>query len=392
MRILYLCADRGIPVRGVKGASVHVRESTEAFTASGHEVELVAQRLGSPQGGEPSVPVVAVPPSQEVEALSRPLRPQAYDAELESAVEELIDRRRPDLLYERYTLFGLAGVGAARKSGVPHFLEVNAPLVEEAASHRGLRELPAARAAERKILAETDRVFAVSRELARMLDVDPARVEVLPNAVNPERVRPGGKRAKVRRNLGLEGDFVVGFVGSLKPWHGVEVLLEAFRRLAEREPLARLLLVGDGPERQKIEARAAEMDGRVVLTGSVGHESVLGYVEAMDACTAPYSTAQNFYFSPLKVFEYMAMGRPVVASRVAQITELINPEETGLLVEPGDPDALAEALFRISRSPEAALRMGSSGRRWVTEHRTWERNVHQIVSAYERLSEKVVPR
>jgi glycosyltransferase involved in cell wall biosynthesis len=394
MRILYLCADRGIPVRGVKGASVHVRESTEAFAASGHEVLLVARRLGLPEGGEPSVPVITVPPSRRVEALPKPLRLQAYDAELESALEELIDRRRPDLLYERYALFGLAGVRAARKSVIPHFLEVNAPLVEEAASHRGLREIQEARSAEREVLAQTDRVFAVSRELARMLEVGPARVEILPNAVNPKRVRPRGRRDEARRNLGLERAFVVGFVGSLKPWHGVDVLLEAFRRLAAREPRARLLLVGDGPERKKIEHQASEvgMAGRVVLTGSVGQERVLGCLEAMDVCTAPYPTAQNFYFSPLKVFEYLAMGRPVVASRVAQITELLRSEETGLLVEPGDPGALAEALLRVARRPEAALRMGRAARRWVVEHRTWGHNVHQIVNAYEKLPAKVVRR
>jgi glycosyltransferase involved in cell wall biosynthesis len=394
VRVLYLSTDRGIPVRGVKGASVHVRESTEAFAASGYEVLLVARRLGVPEGGEPSVPVITVPPSRRVEALPKPLRPQAYSAELESTLEELIDRWRPNLLYERYALFGLAGVRAARKSGVPHFLEVNAPLVEEAASHRGLREVLEAKSAEREVLTETDRVFAISWELARMLEVDPARVEVLPNAVNPERVRPRGRRDETRRNLGLERDFVVGFVGSLKPWHGVEVLLEAFRRLARRVPRARLLLVGDGPEREKIEHQVSEagMAGRVVLTGSVEQEKVLGYLEAMDVCTAPYPTAENFYFSPLKVFEYLAMGRPVVASRVGQIIELIGHEETGLLVEPGDPGALAESLLRIARRPEAALRMGRAARRWVVEHRTWERNVNQVVNAYERLPEKVVRR
>ncbi len=392
MRVLYLSTDRGIPIRGVKGASVHVREFTEAFASSGHEVLLVAQRLGPLEGGEPSVPVTAIPPSPKVRALLKALQPRAYNAELEPALEELIADWRPDLLYERYALFGLAGVRTARRSGVSHFLEVNAPLVEEATAHRGLREVPAAKSAEREILAATDQVFAVSRELARMLEVDPTKVEVLPNAVNPERVRPDGRRETVRRTLGFEDDFVVGFVGSLKPWHGVEVLLEAFRRLAEREPRARLLLVGDGPEREKIEAHAADMTGRVVLTGPVGHEMVLGYLEAMDVCTAPYSTAKDFYFSPLKVFEYMAMGRPVVASRVAQIIDLIKPEETGLLVEPGDPNALAEALARVARRPEAALRMGSAARRWVVEHRTWERNVGQVVDAYEKLPEKVVRR
>jgi glycosyltransferase involved in cell wall biosynthesis len=205
-------------------------------------------------------------------------------------------------------------------------------------------------------------------------------------------VRPEGRRNETRQNLGLERAFVVGFVGSLKPWHGVEVLLEAFRRLVRRESRARLLLVGDGPEREKIEHQAAGMAGRVVLTGSVGQERVLGCLEAMDVCTAPYPTAENFYFSPLKVFEYLAMGRPVVASRVAQITELLRPEETGLLVEPGDPVALAEALLRVARRPEVALRMGRAARRWVVEHRTWEHNVHQIVNAYEKLPAKVVRR
>jgi glycosyltransferase involved in cell wall biosynthesis len=396
VRVLYLNTDRGIPVRGTKGASVHVREFTKALQDAGHEVLLVTRRLSPDGGDEPAVPVREIPPPPEVKDLPKDRQHKAYNAALAPVLGGVIAEWKPDLVYERYALFGTAGVRTAGEVGVAHFLEVNAPLVEEAAKYRGLAGAEAAREAERELFAATDRIFVVSEELGAMLGADPQKITVLPNAVDPERTAPHGtRRGLVRRSLGLGDEaFVVGFSGSLKPWHGIGVLLDAFASVTKRLPEARLLLVGDGPERVAVERSASEgkMAGRVVLTGAVGHEEVPGYLQAMDVCTAPYPTAEGFYFSPLKVFEYMAAGRPVVASRAGQISALIEHGRSGLLVEPGDPEALAGALLRVAANPQEAARMGREARRRVVEEHTWERNAQRVAAAFERMREGALSR
>src|SRR5262249_27398765 len=150
--------------------------------------------------------------------------------------------------------------------------------------------------------------------------------------------------------------------GTLKPWHGLRVLLEAFAMLYGRDPRTRLLIVGDGPERENLAAEALSqgLSAAVHFTGAVSPDAVPGLLNSMDVAVAPYPTLRNFYFSPMKVYEYMAAGLPVVASRVGQLQQLIQTEVNGLLVPPGDATALVGALERLRSQPELRLRLGRS--------------------------------
>src|SRR2546430_5907400 len=163
-------------------------------------------------------------------------------------------------------------------------------------------------------------------------------------------------------------------VGSMKPWHGLDVLVEAFARLHERAPDARLLLVGDGPARAAVcaELSARGLTGVVHCTGAVAPHEVPGLVTSADVAVAPYPDASRFYFSPLKVYEYMAAGRAVVASRVGQLETVIQHDVNGLLCAPGDSAALAAALARLQREPELGARLGRAARANVLRGHTWE--------------------
>jgi len=302
MRVAYVCADVGVPVFGQKGCSVHVQEVVAALRRTGAAVDLFAARL---DGAAPpplrDVTVEPLPCPRQGDAAERERAALAANAALESALA----RRGPfDVVYERYSLWSFAGMEHARDAGAAGLLEVNAPLVEEQAAHRRLVDRELAERVAGRAFAAASALLAVSDSLARRLEHHPAalgRVHVVPNAVDPQRfpadlppTRPAG-----------EGVLTVGFLGSLKPWHGLAALAEAFALLHERRPASRLLVVGDGPERAAFESALARRGVREAaeLTGAVSPDAVPGLLASMDIAVAPYPPQPGFYFSPLKVYE-----------------------------------------------------------------------------------------
>ena len=379
MRIAYVCADLGVPVFGRKGCSVHVQEMIRAFHRSGADVELFAARADGPLPPELEgvrvrrLPAVraAAPGIAAVEVLNR-------------ALAVGLSQAGPfDMVYERYSLWSAAAMEHAHAAGVPGVLEVNAPLIEEQAEHRELRDTRGAAAMAARVFGAASALLAVSAEVAAWLARQPAahgggRVHLVPNGVDPERFRPDVPPALPAQ----PGIFKVGFVGSMKRWHGVPVLIEAFAALHARVPETRLLLVGDGPEQAAIVADLArrKLTDAAHLTGSAAPRDVPGLLTSMDAAVAPYPDAKRFYFSPLKVYEYLASGRAVVASRVGQVAAIIQHEVNGLLCPPGDAGALADALQRLHNDPPLVARLGQAARTSALEHQSWEARAATIIA------------
>lgn len=377
MRIAYLCADPGVPVFGSKGSSVHVQSVVRALLRRGADVTLFAARCdGPPPPGLERVTCCALPRPPRGEAASRESALLAANGALGAALEE----RGPfDLVYERYSLWSYAGMEYAYARGLPALLEVNAPLIEEQAQHRELVDRAGAERVAWRVFGAASALLAVSAGVADYLRALPpaqGRVHVIPNAVDPARFhrRPPGPAA--------DGGFTVGFVGTLKPWHGLDLLIDAFAMLRSRAPEARLLLVGDGPERGAVERRLAALalSDAAWLIGAVSPESIPAMLAAMDVAVAPYPQLERCYFSPLKLFEYMAAGLPVVASRIGQIPTLIEHGRSGLLCPPGDAETLADALAQLHADPALRARLGAAGRETVLRRYTWDSVACQILA------------
>jgi glycosyltransferase involved in cell wall biosynthesis len=396
MKIAYLTFDFGVPAVGTRGSTIHVRQVTRALQALGHEVKVYSPNPG-PEGdpGFVALPLSGLSgrtdrllkrdASAMAPHLRRELRRLLYAENVQHRLLPLLSDQRPDFLYERYSLFGYAGVELSKTLGVPLLLEVNAPLAREAATHRDLVLRQTAVELEARVLNEASTVLAVSRavaEHAMSLGVPQERVEVVPTGVDAAAFRPDVSGASWRARLDLDDKHVVGFVGSLRPWHDLETVVDAVRRLVAGGMPARLLVVGDGPPLDWLKAQSDV----VVCAGAVPHEDVPALHAAMDAVVVPYGPEGDHYFSPIKMYEAMASGRPVVGARTGQVASVIADGENGLLYEPGDAQDLADKLRR-ALYPDAADRLGAAARSTILGRYTWSHVAQRIIETAERLLE-----
>lgn len=396
MRIAYVTADHGIPVFGDKGASIHIQELVRALGNLGHEVVVLAARVGGDERplGERVIKIRALSElagkTASDDAATRRLAKERYYIEIAGAVERELHALHAvggfDLIYERYSLWSAAGVRAARALAVPCVIEMNAPLVLEQRRYRQLVLTAEAEAIEREVLSDARSIAAVSTALRNYAidnGADPAHVFVLPNGVDTERFHPSGPVASPMPEVDAP---VIGFVGSLKPWHGLDTLLDALRTLRDRDVPAHLLIVGDGPLRAWIEGyvSGAGLTDRVTLTGWVGHDAVPSLVRSVDIAVAPYPPLDDFYFSPLKLYEYLAAGRAVVASAIGQVEQAIDDGRTGLLVPAGDPSGLANALERLCRDEPLRRSLGQAAFA-AAQGFTWDANARRVIEIAQTL-------
>ncbi len=402
LHIAYVCADKGVPVGGRKGASAHVTELVRALVGRGAHVRIVATRTADAANADGFVaPVFDVSAERTARAIGRSIfegsdRPRTHARAAEArglmlnqavakTLERLHKRWRVDAVYERYSLWSYAGLVFARTARLPFVLEVNAPLRREQARYRTLDNEAAAADIEHFLFSGAGRVAVPSSQLLPYVVEHGARasaVQVMPNAAEPARYSRRGQRRKGRNE-----PFVVGFLGTLKPWHGLDNLFRAFRILYRGDASYRLLIVGDGPMRRSLEksARSMGMHAAVEFSGDVAHDEVPELLARMDVGVAPYSALPGFYFSPLKLFEYMAAGLPVVASDIGQIREIVTNRKTGLLVPPGAIRPLAAAISGLRSRPAAAVNLSRAARTMIGRRYTWRHNADRVIRAFHAL-------
>ncbi|WP_149537285.1 glycosyltransferase family 4 protein [Siccirubricoccus phaeus] len=372
MRILY--SHR---IQSRDGMSVHLDSLVAALRAEGHEVLVVgpAAYAEASFGGESRLTALV---RRKLPGFAAELAELAYSIPAYFRLARAARAFRPEAVYERYNLFFLSGALLARRLQLPFLVEVNAPLAEERARFGGLALGALARWTERFVWRAADRALPVTEVLAghlRAAGVAPARILVVPNGIDlaefPAPAPPAPKPV-----------VTLGFVGFVRDWHGLDAVVRAIAGFRGNVPLE-LLVVGEGPARPGLEKLAAELGiaDRVRFTGLQGREAIPDLVAGFDIALQPAAVA---YASPLKVFEYMAAGRAIVAPDQPNLREVLADGETALLFAPETPGAMWAAVERLARDPALRARLGAAARAAVlARDLTWAGNARRVAALFQ---------
>jgi len=360
------------------GQLVHIEELVNALRALEHEVTVVGPGPGPEESSDSGGPRARrLLPRPVAEALEF-----GYNAVAFARLAAAWLRNRPDALYERYNLFLLAGTWLKMLTGCPFVVEVNAPFSKERRAYGGLAFEALARSVERHVWQRADAVIVVTQALAADVmaaGVAPDRIVVIPNGIDPARFAavPPTEAAKAR--LGLAGTLVLGFTGFPRDWHRLERVIDYIADAPGGDHL-RLLIVGDGPMVPTLKRHAAtrHVAERIIFAGVVPRERVGDYVAAFDVALQPHATP---YASPLKMVEYMALGRTIVAPDLPNIRELMVHRENAILFNLNDDGALLRALDEVLADPMLRQRLGEGARRTIAEKGlTWRHNAERTIA------------
>lgn len=374
----------------VGGAMTHVRGFLGGLASIGGTCQIYAGRLL--QSDQFSVRVV---PSKTQLSLFPEAFTLGFNLAFARRVRPQLKKCRPRALYQRHRRFAIAGALLSRRLGIPLILEFNGSEVWTARFWDPTRFHSWLALCEEFSLACASMIIVVSDVLRDELvsrGIPPARILVNPNGVDTDRFRPdcGGKQ--VRAQLGItNGDLVVGFVGTFSYWHGVDVLRTAILKVldsVEQDSVLRrlkFLLIGQGPlfpDLKKAVLDHPRAEATVIFSGALAHDLVPSYLDATDIVLSPHvpmPDGRPFFGSPTKLFEYMAISKAIVASRLDQLAVVLDDQKTALLVAPGDPDELVAAIRALAADPRLRMRLGENAREVAISKHTWARNARQVL-------------
>lgn len=404
LKIGYVWQYEAADLSPVSATALHIQAVVRALEARSHQVRVLALQRGLPSYSddlETWHPVQARPLPPLLRLIERPVRGAQSRLRLpylnyfesyrfSQAVE--VAFQGYDLFYERFWLNSYGALLAAQRMGLPLVYEVNGDLVEEYAQLKielSPLQWKAIHWVTRWMFRRAARVVTVSEVLREKVlhrwRIPADQVVTVPNGAKVEVFSRASGGGALSERYGLNGHPAIMFVGSFKPWHGLDLLVEAFSRLAGSHPQARLVFVGDGPERKALEAQARRLDlgEQVIFTGAVPHEEVAALLSAAEvAVVNPRVSPASISQSPLKLFEYMAAGKAIVAPRVPNLQAILTDGENALLVPPDEPEALRQALARLLDQAELRRALGEAARRQALKRHSWGRTAQVLETIF----------
>nr|WP_217344913.1 glycosyltransferase family 4 protein [Noviherbaspirillum sp. L7-7A]MBV0879110.1 glycosyltransferase family 4 protein [Noviherbaspirillum sp. L7-7A] len=372
--------------RSKDGQYVHIEEMIRALRQLGHEVIVVAPPSAETEDFGSDAGMVAWL-KRSIPKWMYELMELAYSLVAYRRLVRAVREHRPDCLYERYNLFLPAGIWLKRKFGLPMLLEVNAPIFEERARYDGLALKGLARWSQAYTWNAADYVLPVTQVLGDIVasyGVPRERIVVIPNGINASQFSEAPESRAAKAALGLEGNIVLGFTGFVRDWHGLDKVITM---IADDPPESsrHLLVVGDGPARPALEAQARELniEHRVSFTGVIGRDEVARYVAAFDIALQP---AVVEYASPLKLFEYLALGKAIIGPAQPNLMEILTDGQNAVLFDPKAADGMAAAIGKLSADVALRERMGENARKTINDKRlTWRENAMRAVELFKRI-------
>jgi glycosyltransferase involved in cell wall biosynthesis len=409
LRVAYVMQNVGVDLAAEVGQMMLIRQTIHGLEQAGHTVDLLNLQgrdvIAYPdladltQQRQLSLGMSGKRPFQLSESVLRRLHGLfrlPYLAGFDSRrFYEACLRALPNyqICHEYAGLLSVGAAYASKKADVPYVLTVDADLLLEADVMgdpiMGVRR-KVARWAAQKSYQLADQIITVSaptkKNLVQNWGVTAEKISVIPNGVNVSLFNQPVDTARVRAEVGVGDAPVIMFVGGFQMWHGLDKLLQAVAVVANILPEVRLLLVGDGPARPFVEEniRRLDLSKRVTITGFQPHARIPQLLAIANVVTVPYpKLPQEMWFSPLKLYEYMAAGKAIIASSAGQIKHVIRHDENGLLVTPGDVTELAEACLHLLQNKAEQVRLGENARQEAEAEHAWSRQIEQLEQVYE---------
>jgi glycosyltransferase involved in cell wall biosynthesis len=397
MRIIYYSPHPTHDIVSEVGYSTHQREIIHALKAAGHEVITVI--MGGDTISVHSQVLEKKTNPSTLKTLLKKMVPRMiwtslnnyklilHDRKAERRLESRIQEHFPDLLYERSEYLQDSGAKMASKYNIRYFLEVNAPFVEEMRHFEGysLYENKAHKIEKYK-LDTASKIFSVSSALSNFLvkqyNCKPEKIILQPNCINLDKLDEKLQDpALLKKKLGIHGEKVIGFVGSIFPYHGVDILISAFAQVHRSKPDIKLLIVGDGSilNDLKRQVATAGIDNYVVFAGKIPHKDVFSYIALMDICVMAKS---NWYGSPVKIFEYGLMKKPIIAPDTSPVKDVMIHNESGLITGNSESD-LVEAIHQYLEQPAFAETCAMNFHQRVVQEFTWQKAADRIIKECE---------
>lgn len=306
----------------------------------------------------------------------------------------IVRKEKPDLVISRLDVYLFSTWFVTRFYRIPWIIEADsAEVYEYRKFYTHYKKLPMVDSLiERFNIRATQEVFVVSNLVKKYYvdqGGDPRKIHVIPNGADEEKITPFHKNEDLLEQYRLSGEIVIGFIGSFHYWHGIDNLMQIMKAILQTEKSVKFLLVGSGGVREKDLHEFVSKNGfqnSVIFAGLVPHEEMGKYVSIMDIVLAPYPYLDFFYFSPMKLYEYMAAGKAVVASNIGQIAEVIQNRVNGLLYDPDRVDEMVSGIKELVENEEFRLKLGQNARRDIETKHSWTMRGKEL----SKLCEKVV--
>lgn len=396
MKILYYSPHPHIPMFAQTGAGTHIREMIQAFRQNGHEVETLImggedastgthiQTANVSTGGIKKI-IKSFIPSCIWEGI-KDWQMERYDQYAQQRLAAKMDSYKPDLIYERAAYLQTSGIKEAKKKNIPHIFEWNGPFMHERKKLYGNSAyFPVAKKNERTQLSDTQLNVVTSTAMrdyfAKKYQLPENKFLVVPNAIDIAKIQTNSQIvAELREKWQLQDKIVIGFVGQIMAWHGVGILLSAFYHLHQAYPHLRLLIVGEGKMLAEYKQYAIEkgIAEKVIFTGKIPHKEVFNHIEVMDITVMANS---NWYGSPVKIFEYGAMGKAIIAPDNIPVRDVMIDNEDGILVQPST-DSLKFALIKLIDNEELRKKVAVAFQQKVLQKYTWKHAAKHLLATH----------
>lgn len=383
-RVTYIRSDFWLKQSSPNGAVAHTEGVVNSLVKLGYDVDVIStypmsfiKQYHSFQTCTPDGWTTGISELEEME----------YNRQLFDFLKRT--NEKPDIVYQRYGRNNYAGLMYARYLGVPFVLEYNGSEIWMSRNWmRPLRFESMTEEIESCVLTHADLVVGNAEAFRKELlsrGVERNRILIIPNGVDPDRFNPSILGTEIRKKLGIKNqEIVVSFVGSFGPWHGAEILAKTIPVVTSRNPNVKYLFVGDGGRLNAVKEIVSDcgVSDRVLFVGFVDRSIVSEYLGASDILVSPQVPNPDgtpFFGSPTKLFEYMSMGKAIIASDLDQIGSLLTSQENAILISPGSVSQLADAILALANDPVLRARLGSSARDAVVGNYSWDRHVQCIL-------------